>query len=50
MSQFVTKKPSHSHEKAVQTIHKPFLIDLIEERVESICRQNAKLNRMIEER
>jgi hypothetical protein len=50
ISQFVTKKPSHIQEKAVQTVHKPFLIDLIEERVENICRQNTKLNRIIEER
>lgn len=38
------------HDKAVQTIHKPFLIDLIEEKVENICRQNTKLNRILEER
>lgn len=37
ISQFTTKKPKHTHprseEKSTQTIHKPFLIDLVEERV-----------------
>lgn len=50
LSQFVTKKPSHMQDRAAQTAHKPFLIDLIEERVENICRQNSKLTRYLEER
>lgn len=30
-----------------QTTNKPFLIDLIEERVSEICRQNKKLSKMV---
>jgi hypothetical protein len=50
ISQFVTKKPTHLQERSTQTTHKPFLIDLVEERVENICRQNGRLSRMLEER
>lgn len=53
ISQFTTKKPKHSnkfYEKSTQTSHKPFLIDLIEERVNEVCRQNRKLSKLLLEK
>lgn len=50
MSQFVTKKPTHPCDRGSQTSHKPFLIDLIEERVENLCRTNSRLSRLLEDR
>lgn len=50
ISQFATKKPIYysNNEKSTQTSHKPFLVDLIEERIESICRQNSKMVSMLQ--
>ena len=50
ISQFMTKKPVHNSERGTQTTHKAFLIDLIEERVEQVCRQKAELEKIVEER
>lgn len=50
ISQFTTKKPVHSTEKWTQTTQKPFLIDLIEEKVVDLCRQNTKLTKLVEDR
>lgn len=52
-SQFATKKPgkhSSRDEKSTQTTNKPFLINLIEERVTELCRQNRKLSKMVVEK
>ena len=52
-SQFTTKKPNKSNakdEKATQTLNKPFLINLIEERVTELCRQNRKMTKMLMEK
>ena len=53
ISQFTTKKhPRNSgkDEKWTQTTHKPFLVDLLEERVQEICHQNRKLSKMVLEK
>ena len=52
VSQFTTKKPHkhHKDEKSTQTSNKPFLINLIEERVNELCRQNRKLSKMLVDR
>jgi hypothetical protein len=50
VSGFATKKPSRAVERGSQTTHKSFIIDLVEEQVESICRSNAKLSRLVEDR
>ena len=52
VSQFTTKKPQKNirEEKSTQTTNKPFLINLIEERVNELCRQNRKLSKMLVDR
>ncbi len=51
ISQFATKKPIYlNNDKSTQTTHKPFLVDLIEERIESICRQNSKMAALVQEK
>lgn len=47
ISQFVTKKTVHSSERWTQTTYKPFLIDLIEERVDEMYETNSRLSRML---
>ena len=51
ISQFATKKPIYlNNDKSTQTTHKPFLVDLIEERIESICRQNSKMAALVQDK